>query len=46
MLDSREMICKSCENRDTAEWIAALYELMDDNVKGSAALVKSIRAIC
>ncbi len=40
MLDSREAICKSCENRSTAEWISALYDLMDDNVKGTAALVK------
>lgn len=40
MLDSREVICKSCENRGTAEWISVLYDLMDDNVKGNAALVK------
>lgn len=40
MISSREELCSCCESAEAAKWISDMYDVMSDEVKSSASVVK------
>ncbi len=40
MIKSREEVSSCCENAEAAKWISDIYDVMSDEVRGSASVVK------